>query len=372
MKRGRQRTSHSSSSSTENTPLAKLHIKESNMDKSSRKKEGDKYLITDNTEIRDIISDCLAKFEDKLDAITKTFKDSLKQVEISVKSLDENMTQLDEKVSALETENNVLREQLNISEQRVQSLQRQVDTDHQIMINLQTRSMRDNLLFHNIPETGPQENVENTLRQVLIQQMKIPAEETVSFDRVHRIGSVTNRPKPRAIIAKCTTFHDKRTVMKYTKNLKGTYIRITDQYPKEVEERRRTLYPVMKELRAKNIKHRLVGEKLYINNSLYTPDDRKPDNCLKNLPTHRKNHRHEIKFSEKKTKAKGNSFMGISTRVNSVEDAQSALASIIAGGQVSGASLVYAYRIKSGGTWTVYYNDNNDVFTRRLADVGTG
>ena len=84
----------------------------------------------------------------------------------------------------------------------------------------------------------------------------------VKFERVHRIGrraTVNGSQRPRPIVAKFSTYKDRELVRRQApKTLKGTDYWIQEQFPPEIEQRRKVLYPIMKEERRKNNKVRMV------------------------------------------------------------------------------------------------------------------
>ena len=55
--------------------------------------------------------------------------------------------------------------------------------------------------------------------------------------------------------------------------MKGKPFGVNEQYPFDIEERRRKLYPIMKEEKKKKSKVVLVRDKLYVNNELVVPKD---------------------------------------------------------------------------------------------------
>ena len=71
----------------------------------------------------------------------------------------------------------------------------------------------------------------------------------IRFERVYRLPTRRNsqtRTKPRPIIAKFSFYQDKEYVMSKVKNLKGTGIGISHDYPKEIDVIHEKLYPVLK------------------------------------------------------------------------------------------------------------------------------
>lgn len=103
--------------------------------------------------------------------------------------------------------------------------------------------------------------------------LKIPnPRESVLIDRAHRTGAF--KPgKPRAMIVKFKDTDSKMLVKSTAKelDLKQTPYGVFDQYPPEVQEKRRALIPIMLKAKDERKKAVLVRDKLYINNKLYEP-----------------------------------------------------------------------------------------------------
>ena len=66
------------------------------------------------------------------------------------------------------------------------------------------------------------------------------------IERAHRLGEKRDDGKPRPIVAKFLRYQDKEYIRKSAYLLKGTKIGIAEQFPKEIAEARKKLYPVMK------------------------------------------------------------------------------------------------------------------------------
>ena len=120
------------------------------------------------------------------------------------------------------------------------------------VLDLQCRSMRENLLFTGIDEAEaensaePSENSEDVLRTFFFEEMNIRDE--IELDRVHRLGKwKRDQLYPRPIIAKFHRFKDRERVrLAAPKVLRGTAFGVREQFPPEIEAVRRTLYPVAK------------------------------------------------------------------------------------------------------------------------------
>ena len=146
------------------------------------------------------------------------------------------------------------------------------------ILDLQSRSMRDNLLFFNFEEPNSFDGraSEDCSKVVLdfcsdtLQMTDAP--NTIKLDRAHRIGRY-NPAKKRPIVAKFNFHQDKLSVKrKATELLKHSDFGVGDQFPKPIQDRRRKLIPIM--IKAKNDGKRavLAYDKLYVNNVLITAD----------------------------------------------------------------------------------------------------
>ena len=143
---------------------------------------------------------------------------------------------------------------------------------------LESRSMRDNLVFHGLPKSA-NENCDLLVKTFCKEKLEMEATEVdrVVFDRIHRIGRLENlRPgNIRPIVAKFHRYNEREKVRQigYEKRaaLKGENMAVRPQLPSEILEKRKPLYPVFE--KAKNDGHRVkfVLDKLYINGREYIP-----------------------------------------------------------------------------------------------------
>ena len=165
-------------------------------------------------------------------------------------------------------------------------------------LELKTRNMQENLLFFGIPEEVEQswpngasntddrsskqvpENTEDRLRQFMANELQLETPDVASnikFDRVHRIGVRKRNGNPRPIVAKFERYSDREVIrqagMELNSNPSSKY-RVREQFPKEIEDRRKLLYPFMYRFKRANPNNRvnLVRDKLYLNGRLYDPD----------------------------------------------------------------------------------------------------
>ena len=91
----------------------------------------------------------------------------------------------------------------------------------------------------------------------------------IKFDRIHRLGRYSPI-KRRPIIAKFCYYPDREMVRKAAKNLDGTQYSISQQFPKEINARRKALVPTLKSLKDEGKRAYISVDKLYVDERLYT------------------------------------------------------------------------------------------------------
>ena len=174
-------------------------------------------------------------------------------------------------VKTLQLENSVLRNEISV-------LTTKHDQMKEELLELKARSMQENLLFFGLgePPRGQKDSCEMMLRDFLKCQLQIADDraDAIVFDRVHRLGKPKYDPRsnPRPIVAKFENFPDREVVRKagIELNKRRNGFSVREQFPPEIEERRKKLYPVMRRY-LQNDENRvsLVRDKLYVNGKLY-------------------------------------------------------------------------------------------------------
>lgn len=126
--------------------------------------------------------------------------------------------------------------------------------------------MRDNLLFTNIPEQTKinnegrrYEDTEDVLSKFIENRINIT---DVKFERVQPMGPRRDTPKP--IVAKFSFFKDREAVRRSGFKLKGTNYGIHEQFPEDVERKRRELYALVRRFRKNNRRTVLVRDRLFV------------------------------------------------------------------------------------------------------------
>jgi hypothetical protein len=206
-------------------------------------------------------TDLLKSINDKLGILELVSKD--------IKDLKASLEMSDEKTATLEKETHALKGTVNKIETEMNEFKKENNVLKECLLDIQTRSMRENLVLTGIQEKEG-EVPESVVREFLFAALQIPHKviDKIQLESVHRLGQRGQRYE-RPIVAKFASFKDKIMVKSLGKRLAGTKIGMNDQFPKEIAERRKVLYPIFKENRLKAKRVALVVDKLYIDNQLF-------------------------------------------------------------------------------------------------------
>lgn len=199
---------------------------------------------------------------DLLHEMSKDINDLKRSVDFTnklIEELKEENATLKLTVNALQTDV----EKLSIENKRMKS----------DMLDLQCRSMRNNVIIMGLQEEESEDYTatENIVKAFMRNDLKMSEDQLLkaAIERAHRLGRKKDRGRPRPVVVRFQNNKSKMDVMDRGNKLKGSHYSMFEQFPAEIVERRRLLVPIMKEHKARKIKARLVVDKLYINDELY-------------------------------------------------------------------------------------------------------
>ena len=229
---------------------------QSNISKPKDTMESEDEKETDVKEMFEIIMGKLSKLDD-IDSRVKSIENDLKNMKDSVEFVHAE-------VKDLKKENESRKAGEKIMDERVKKLEELNSTLRNRVIDLQARSMRDNLIFYN-------ENVTDVIHNVLENQLELEnAKSLVKIDRAHRLGKQDPRSaRPRAIVCKLNYYPDKERILANARKLKGSGIAISEQFPEEILKVRKRLYPILKKAKQEKKRVKMVRDKLFIEGQLY-------------------------------------------------------------------------------------------------------
>lgn len=259
-----------------------------------------------NTNFQQAILDRLDSMDKrlgKLDSIEQQLTkvtQKLSNLESRITVLESSSQDLDKRVGDVEasravdsqTCDDILSKQDNIGKQlneerkklqklavEFESLSKSNDSMKEEMVDLQSRSMRDNLLFFGFsePATFDERRSEDCARKILnfcAETLKIEnAHSEIKIERAHRVGKYVSQ-KSRPIVVKFNHYPDKTKIKsKAFTELKDSNYRVSEQFPKAIQDRRKQLIPVMVKAKQDGKNAHLSYDKLIINGSTFTVEN---------------------------------------------------------------------------------------------------
>lgn len=178
-------------------------------------------------------------------------KGKLDEIDSRIQTANDDIDALSEKMDALQDENECLRKRVLEQDSKIDYIENQ--------------SRRQNLLFHNMPKQQENETWEDCERAVqdVIRDV-LGAGVRVAIDRAHRVGS--------AIIVRFQNYKDKERILRLGYKFKGTNIGVSEDFSRQVREKRKGLIPLMKSYHNDNKRATLVMDKLRTPDGVFTFD----------------------------------------------------------------------------------------------------
>ena len=208
----------------------------------------------------------------------ETIQNSLTNVTVKVNTMSAKVTTMETQMSNLErsrqfdskTLDEMKKKQSDL-EKMIKKMEKSENEQKERLLDLQCRQMRDNLIFYNIRDERQESDEEcvNKLYNFLEDDLKITNARMIKTDRVHRLGRYSP-VKTRPIIVKFCFYQDREMIRKAAKTLEGTQYSISQQFPKEINSRRKALVPTLKSLKEEGHRAYISVDKLYVDGELYT------------------------------------------------------------------------------------------------------
>lgn len=242
--------------------------------------------IFNKMSMMDELSKKLTSFDKTVQTLVKTVENVTKrvdEVEKSMNFVNEKFEHNNNDVKEVKSAFNEIRSEKDATNNTIFRLQQDLDDLYDRHIDLQTRSMRENLIFTGIPLQEKDEQTEQTekiIENFMVEQLKLnrPAE----YERAHRFGkeyiernrdgSVKFTTKP--IVCRFRNFKERETVRKAARELRDTGFGISEQFPKEINDRRKTLWPFFQEARRQGKKAFFRRDRLFVDGVEFFPPEK--------------------------------------------------------------------------------------------------
>lgn len=274
----------------------------------------------------------------------------MRTVQKEIQSLSSSLEMCVEQNNDLKQNVEMLEKRLSVTEGLLIQAQVKINQQNETILDLQTRSMRDNLIIRGIAE-GDRESWDETRNKVVAfmkTELGIADASTDMIDRAHRTGSKL-AGKSRNVVAKFKSSEAKGKIFKNIRKLAGKSYGIQEQLPTTIQERRNRLFPRFKEAkqRAKQddtVKVSWSYDKLNINGKLYSAKD---DVQYINPSEHGSLKVH-ITHSQQTTDH-GSTFQGHAAKLSPDVSVSTVLANLLTNRAIAQAEHnIYAYRLSNG------------------------
>ena len=226
---------------------------------------------------------CNTKLNDiqcKLDKLISVLPE-IQNLKIQVATLEKENEQLKESLELTQAEVEGLKEQASVTAATLKATTAKIVKLEELerrAVKQECFNRRNNIKFFGISDNEQEspEDTEAVLRNFLDKEMKFSKKhlDEIEFERVHRIPTRVREEKPnqhpRPVIAKVSFFKDKQQIKSHIKHLpRGKKFGVADDFPKEVDEIRKELYPVLKKAKRDHKTAFFNIEKLIIDKSVY-------------------------------------------------------------------------------------------------------
>lgn len=174
------------------------------------------------------------------------------------------MEKLDEKLNNVVEENKKLQIKVENLEKKVEYLERDRKTN--------------NIIIHGLKEdeNSTFELIRN-VKECFLQELEINLDDW-EVNKIYRIGNTIKKGKPRPTLLSLVSGWKKNEIMRNKKKLKGIYI--TEDYSKEILEKRKALQPQLIEERKKGNFAYIKYDQLIVKENSNTKEKRKRENSI--------------------------------------------------------------------------------------------
>lgn len=317
------------------------------------RKDSDK---TEQPTLSDILN-AIKNLEVKMDTQTKV----IGEVQFTVEALDERITNIEDSIEhCTEKTSNLAKtcvdmgSDIRLLKDIVIKQQAEINNLKKKQLDLTARSMRCNLLFHNIKEHSDSSTLENC--QISLQSSLTSAGIKLIPDikRIHRLGPY--RPGamiPRPIVAKLPSSQVEQLLLEARKLPKNTGLRISRQLPTEYREQRQKMWKTSEALREADpsCKTRITIEgNLIVNGQLHHEMLQVPK--VSDLLSNQSSTTHLPKLFVGETLYEGgSSFTSAVAKATNIQEVRAAYHSYLRGpGKLAMAHNIAVYRLYSPHT----------------------
>ena len=252
----------------------------------------------------------------------------------------------EDRIKALEEENKSLRKRIAVIEGSVTRTELTTNKLEERVVDLATRSMRDNIIVKNVTEANGEtsQDLEKKVVAIFKDVLKVKTDDLaqIKIERIHRVGKQVNG-RSRNVVVKINP-KGKDIVIQHIKNIpKDHKIRVTDQLPPETHAKREKLWPLFIEAKREGKQAKWRQDTLHIDGRpVRLSVDRNNDI---NLDTTEAAMKMTVRHTSIQSRDNTH-FQGHIVDLASKDDVIPALKALRSDSRVAGAThCIYAYRV---------------------------
>ena len=223
-----------------------------------------------------LVLDKLANLETKVDSINKhvcSIDASVLQLQSKVTTLESSLKENSKAVKEIEAGITSLNTDVEEMKVKADKTTDEVHILRQQQWYLETYQRRENLRFYGIPEQlDEQEDTREILVDFMVNKLNLEDAPRFEFQRVHRVGKLdASQRNPRQIIARFLRYGDREQVFSRARQLKGTGMGISPDFPKGVVDIRKKQIEILKKAKKEGKRayfSRAEPDKLYVDGYL--------------------------------------------------------------------------------------------------------
>lgn len=224
----------------------------------------------------------------KLDQIEQTvnkIKTKLSAIETRVTHLETKVTDIETSCNFISNQHDQQNKEMKLAKGKIEDLNKscqnlekslkdfeiKCEKSNEDIMDLKSRSMRENLVFYGIQEeSSGVENCELLVKNLIETHLELSPTNMI-FDRAHRLGR-RNATKARPIVVKFHSYNDREKVRTKSiekpikEKLRGLNLGIGVQQPQEYRDARKAFRPIIEREQQLGNRVSTVGNKLYVNN----------------------------------------------------------------------------------------------------------
>ncbi|CAC5411138.1 unnamed protein product [Mytilus coruscus] len=217
---------------------------------------------------------------DLLEDISKKlqiFEKNMREMKIEINNMKATQEQQARTLAKEENHHHIIEDRVKSMEQVNTYLENENFELKEQFLRLQKHSMKYNLIFSGIKEqeNESKEDTESVIKNFIATELEIRDANTIAFQNVHRLRP-RNDGKPINIIARFSQYDDHQRVLRAVPEKlkhKSCYS-VQQQYPAEINERRRALVPKLKEFQRARRNARIIYDQLIVDGQPYEPPPR--------------------------------------------------------------------------------------------------